>query len=201
MATPFPVNEGDELAAVALTIPQQLAVRTKASAPTHKALSAFDARLLNGAARGLSPNELSRSINGTLGPAECAVRVREMLADKAFWSPVERKQLLLHRVNQVVDDLFDVAGNSKDSQDYSALIRALDLARKTMSEMEGTTEAEMQAMVRLQAAQMVQFIQAALARAKNILHDEYPDYDPSVVDEAMQLAMLELSGDREEDSS
>jgi len=188
MATPFPVNEGDELAAVALTVPQQLAIRKKASAPTHKALSAFDARLLNGAARGLSPNELSRSIGGTLSAAECAVRVREMLADKNFWTDPERKQLLLHRVNQIVDELMEIAKNSQDSKDYSALIRALDLARKTMGEMEGATEAEIAMMVRMQAEQMMDYMDALMRRAREILSEEHPDFDPNVIEEAIELA-------------
>lgn len=166
--------------------------RTVTTTPTHRGLSAFDAKLLNGAARGLSPNELSRHIGGTLSPAECAVRVREMLADKAFWSDPERKQLLLHRVNQVVDDLFEVAGRSKDSQDYSALIRALDLARKTMSEMEGATEAEMQAMVRLQAESMMDYMDALMRRAREILSEENPDFDPNVIEEAIELARADV---------
>ena len=124
--------------------------------------------------------------------AECAVRVREMLADKAFWSDPERKQLLLHRVNQVVDDLFEVAGRSKDSQDYSALIRALDLARKTMSEMEGATEAEMQAMVRLQAESMMDYMDALMRRAREILSEENPDFDPNVIEEAIELARADV---------
>jgi hypothetical protein len=160
----------------------------KTSVPTYKGLSAFDEKLINGAARGMSPNELSRHIGGTLSAAECAVRVREMLADKNFWTDPERKQLLLHKVNQVVDDLFTLASSSQDNQDYSALIRALDLSRKTMAEMEGATEAEMAAMVRMQATQMMDYMDALMRRAREILAEENPDFDPNLIEEAIELA-------------
>lgn len=175
-----------------LTVAEKVAKRNAELAPRTKGLSAFDERLLNGAARGLSPNELSRAIGNTLSPAECAVRVREMLADKNFWTDPERKQLLLHRVQQVADDLMDIASNSKDSQDYSALIRALDLVRKVVSEMEGATEAEMTALVRLQASAMIEFIEKAMERAKEILHEEYPDLDLNVIEDAFETAVQDV---------
>lgn len=153
-----------------------------------KAISAFDARLLNGAARGLSPNELSRLVGGTVSPAEAAVRVREMLADKNFWSSVERKQLLLHRIHKAVEDIAERADQTKDSKDFGALIRALDLLRKSLAEMDGATEAEMAAMVRMQAADMMDYMDALMRRAREILADEYPDFNPDVIEEAIELA-------------
>ena len=111
-----------------------------------------------------------------------------MLADKNFWTDPERKQLLLHRVNQIVDELMEIAKNSQDSKDYSALIRALDLARKTMGEMEGATEAEIAMMVRMQAEQMMDYMDALMRRAREILSEEHPDFDPNVIEEAIELA-------------
>ena len=190
MAIPSPLSDDIEVYVGPTTVAQKL----KANPPAHttSAISAFDARLLNGASRGMSPNELSRSIGGTLSPAECAVRVREMLADKNFWTDPERKQLLLHRVHKAVDDLFEIAENSKDAQDYSAVIRALDLLRKTLADTDGATEAELMTLVRLQAGAMIEYVETIMARAKEILGEEYPDLDLNVIEDAFETAAQDV---------
>lgn len=162
----------------------------KTSARTE--VGAFDDKLLRGAANGLSPVELSRRVGGTLTPAECAVRVREILNDKAFWGGTEKKQLLLYQVQTTVEELASISKNSGDSQDYSTLIRSMDLLRKVLGEMEGQTEEELEAYVRAQAGQMVQFVSKVLDRAKEVLSEEYPELDASVIDDAFQTSMFEV---------
>lgn len=163
-----------------------------AKSPSRTEVGPFDAKLLRGAANGLSPVELSRSVGNSLSPAECALRVREILSDKAFWNDPERKQLMLFRVQTVVEEMAEIASNSGDNQDYSTLIRAMDLLRKVLGEMEGTTEEEMRAMVRLQAGAMIEFMDTAMKRAKEILMDEYPEFDENVVEDAFETAMLDV---------
>lgn len=166
----------------------------KTSARTE--VGAFDDKLLRGAANGLSPVELSRRVGGTLSPAECAVRVREILNDKAFWGGTEKKQLLLYQVQTTVEELATISKNSGDSQDYSTLVRSMDLLRKVLGEMEGATEEEMRAMVRMQAEDMFNYVEAIMARARKILEEEHPEFDPAVIEEAIVLAREDIRGQR-----
>lgn len=151
-----------------------------------KELSRFDNILLSGAAGGKSGNELSASVGGTLSPAECLVRVRHILADKDVWSDIERRQLLLHRIYSLTDELTELASNTKDTKDYSALTKALELLRKILAEQGQTSEEEMQRFVKLQASTMLEFIETAFEYAENLLSEKHPEFPVLEVREAFQ---------------
>jgi len=153
-------------------------------------VSPFDNRLLEGASLNKSPVELSKSIGGVFSPAECALRVRSMLEGKAFWTDPEKKQLLLYRVYDLVDDLTTKAKKSEDSKDYSALIKGLDTLRKVLADQEGVTEAELVALVRLQAGAMLGYINAAMDHAVVLLKERAPEIPAALIEDTFEEAMV-----------
>lgn len=151
-----------------------------------KELSRFDSILIDGAAGGKSANELSASVGSTLSPAECLVRVRQILADKDVWTEPERRKLLLHRIYSLTDELTELASNTKDTKDYSALTKALELLRKILSEQGQASEEEIARFVKLQASTMLQFIETAFDYAERQLSERHPDFPVLEVREAFQ---------------
>ena len=160
-----------------------------------KELSAFDHRLLDLAASGKSPTEMSRALGGTLNAAEVRLRVSALLTERNWTSALEKKQLAMFRLQQVVDELLEISRASQDSGDYSALLRALDQQRKALDAQSALTEDELKRMTRAQAEQMVEFLTAAISRAREILQADYPDVPDGVLEEAMQEAMVQIAAD------
>lgn len=57
--------------------------------------AALDRRLIDAQRQYMSPEEMSRHVNGQLSPAECLVRVREILTSKSQLDEVMERRLLL----------------------------------------------------------------------------------------------------------
>lgn len=65
--------------------------------------SAVDRRLIRGAAKYLSANELSESVLGQLTPAQCQDRVIELLDSKTILNEVQERRMLLVRMSEHLD--------------------------------------------------------------------------------------------------
>lgn len=162
-----------------------------------KEISRFDTILLDGAAGGKSPNELSASVGGVLSAAECLIRVRAMLSDKSIWTAPEKKALMLHRVYQLVDDLSKQAESTKDTGDFSALMRALDLLRKVLAEQGQATEEELAKMIQLESGVMLQRITAAFRYAREVIAEKYPEAPLDEIEDAFDTGLALGMGEDE----
>lgn len=62
-------------------------------------------RLLDGAIRKMTPQELSASVNGQLSPEECVVRLREFLGSVDYLDDVAFRRLLLVEIGNFLESL------------------------------------------------------------------------------------------------
>ena len=84
--------------------------------------SSIDRRLLAQAAKYATPNEMSEAVMGELTPAECVVRVKELLASKTIYDEIEERRLLLIQQAEWLDWLKTQRDNDKS---WSAINRAM----------------------------------------------------------------------------
>lgn len=150
-------------------------VATTASAPG--ALSRFDNILLGGAALGKSAEELSRLVRGTMSPEECLLHVKEILRRRNVWELPERKQLVLHQLQNLADDMQKQYQQSGDRNDAALLLKALSEVSTTLEKQGAITEAELKMVNAAQARVMMSFIIAAYNHARKLLAEEFPDLD------------------------
>lgn len=167
-----------------------------------KELELLDLRLLQAAANGYSPEEMSRKYP-SVTPAEAAVRVKEMLASRDIWDEVEKQQLLLHsayavkeKMEALLDDLDLLDDVPKHIDVYVKLLKTMDgiLEKRTK-----LTEAEMEQITRAHARAMMGMIEAGYQRARDLLAQEYPMVDLLEIDAAFNQGMKQASYAQEED--
>jgi len=69
------------------------------------ALGPYDRKILNAAADGLSPNEISKAIGGIFTPEQVANRVKDLLAGRDWLTTMEQEQLVVEQLGQMVQGL------------------------------------------------------------------------------------------------
>lgn len=75
--------------------------------------SAIDRRLIRGAAKYMTPKELSDSVMNQLTPAQCRDRVVELLDSKTMLDEVQERRMLLIQMSEHLAWLSDQRGNEK----------------------------------------------------------------------------------------
>lgn len=144
-------------------------------------LSLLDRKLLDAAAIGMTANEMEEEF--FIPAAQAIGRVRELLAQKNIWDEIEQRKLMAHSLMQRKAEIekatIDVE-NPKHIEAYTKLILAIDrITDKPMK----ISEEELQRVGQAQAKAMLQMIEMAYGRAKQLLAEDYPYLDLSEIDE------------------
>lgn len=84
----------------------------------------IDKRLLSAQAQYFSPEEMSEHVNRQLTPAQCKVRVNEILTSKSELDEVQERRLLLI---QMAENLEWLRGKRDDPKSWGAINRAFKL--------------------------------------------------------------------------
>lgn len=117
-------------------------------------------RLLEGAVRKLSPDELSESINGQLSPEESVLRLKEFLRSTDYLDYVETRSLLLVEVGSFLEslrvDAIDFGKDRARDQFLRTLQLMLDQTQKQMPELDDMIS-------KIGKAHAEMFVQAAMA--------------------------------------
>ncbi len=117
-------------------------------------------RLLEGAVRKLSPEELSASVNGQLSPEECVVRLKEFLRSTDYLDYVETRSLLLVEVGNFLESLREDAIDFGKDRSRDQFLRTLQLmleqTQKQMPELDDMIS-------KIGKAHAEMFVQAAMA--------------------------------------
>lgn len=152
-------------------------------------MSRFDNILLSGAALGKSAEELSRLVRGTMSPEECLLHVKNILRSRNVWELPERKQLVLHQLQNLADDMQNQYRTSGDRNDAALLLKTLSEVSTTLEKQGAVTEAELKMVNAAQARELMNFIIAAYGHAEKLLAEKYPEMPFQELQEAMQLGM------------
>ena len=163
-------------------------------------LSARDRRLLDGAASGLSANELAESVG--LPAERCKLRIDELLSERDVYTEIQQRQLYLHELHQLKDQLkAGIDTNGLDNRTASVLLNTLKSIGDVVTQSEKITNEQLRVITESQARAMVQLFSAATERAKEILRSDYPDVDILVIEEAitegLREKMLEITHEQQ----
>lgn len=143
-------------------------------------LTILDRKILDSAAAGMSPAEISEQY---YMPAEQVVsKVRELLAQRDVWDEIEQRKLLVHSLLKVKGQIeaYTVdASDPKHIEAYTKLILAIDRISEKQTKI---TDAELDRVSAAQAAVLVQMVEMAYNRAKQLLATEYPYIELDLID-------------------
>lgn len=87
--------------------------------------SSVDRRLIRGAAKYLTPQELSDSILNQMTPAQCIDRVNYLLENKTSFDEVKERRLMLMRMSDHLDFLMD--GHQGNDKAWGAIAKQFKL--------------------------------------------------------------------------
>lgn len=131
--------------------------------------SKLDSRLIRGAAKRMSPEELSEYVNGQLTPAQCVVRIKDYLKSIDFLTEVEQRKFYLLQAAEFLEsmrsDVMDM-GDSKARTTYLGTLKLLvDSSAKTIESLDDV--------VNTLSARHAQFFTDAIIAAVGAARAEY----------------------------
>lgn len=145
-------------------------------------LTLLERKILDAAASGMTPTEISEAY---YMPAEQVVaKVRDLLAQRDVWDEIEQRKLLvhsLHTVKRQIEQLSVDVSDPKHIEAYTKLVLAIDRISEKQTKI---TDAELDRVSAAQASVLVQMVQMAYNRAKQLLSAEYPYIELDVIDGA-----------------
>lgn len=160
-------------------------------------VSLLDETLLRAAAAGKSGEEIER-LTG-IPAAQAVVHVKNLLARRDVWSDVERRQLLIHELNELKGSLQQNAVEFKDPVSARLLLQTLSELGRRLDAQQVQVDEQVLRLSEFQQGILLRAMDAALGFAKRELAERYPDVDSSVLDElvgeGLMLAKAELQDD------
>lgn len=157
-------------------------------------VSLLDETLLRAAAAGKSGEEIER-LTG-IPAAQAVVHVKNLLQRRDVWSDVERRQLLIHELNELKGSLQQNAVEFKDPVSARLLLQTLSELGRRLDSQQVQIDEQVLRLSEYQQGVLLRAMDAALGFAKRELRERYPDVDVAELDElvgeGLMLAKLEL---------
>lgn len=147
-------------------------------------LSGIDDKVLSLADR-LSPEEISREIGGVLSPAGVRVRLNHLLRERDWLESTQKEQLILRRMNKVIDELEDRTKYDLDSA--KVLLQYLKASADRLDKRNAAREIDLNTLYGNQAKIMARAYDIALAHMRGALRGEI---EAAVWDEAAREALM-----------
>lgn len=146
-------------------------------------LSGIDDKVLSLADR-LSPEEISREIGGVLSPAGVRVRLKHLLGARDWLEAVEQEQLILRRMNKVIDEL---EGQTRHNLDAAkVLLQYLKASADRLDKRAAAREIDLNTYHVNVGREMARVYDIALGYIKGALREEI---DPLLWDEVAREAL------------
>lgn len=154
-------------------------------------LSILDRKLLDAAANGMSPAEMEEEF--FVPAAQAVATVRALLSQRDIWDEIEQRKLMAHSLMQRKSEIerltIDVA-DPKHIEAYTKLVLAIDrITDKPMK----ITDAELERVGQAQAKALLQMIEMAYNRAKQLLTTDFPFLDLTDIDEAFNEGLRDAA--------
>ena len=146
-------------------------------------LTVRDKKLLEGAARGLSANELSEMTG--LPVERCKLRVDELLEEKNVWTDVQQRQLYLHELNALKTQLQDeLTKYGLDNKTATVLLNTLKAIGDVVTQSEKITADQLRVITEAQGRALMLLCSQAFVYARQELEKHYPEVDILVIEQA-----------------
>ena len=160
-------------------------------------LTVRDKKLLEGAARGLSANELSEM---TGLPAErCKLRVDELLEEKNVCTDVQQRQLYLHELNALKSQLQDeITKYGLDNKTATVLLNTLKAIGDVVTQSEKITADQLRVITEAQGRALMLLCSEAFIYARQELERYYPDVNVLQIETAFTNGLRKRAGELNE---
>lgn len=164
-----------------------------------KEVSLLDETLIRAAAAGKSGEEME-SLTG-VPAAQAVLHVKQLLSRRDIWNEVERRQLLLHELNELKQSLSDAAITMRDEDSAKLLLKVLQEIGKRLDSERTKLDTDIIKLSEYQEKVLLRAMDAALDFAKKELAQRYPlvpkeELDELVI-EGLVRAKAELESERE----
>lgn len=166
---------------------------------SNKEVSLLDETLIRAAASGKSGEEME-SLTG-VPAAQAVLHVKQLLSRRDIWNEVERRQLLLHELNELKQSLSDAAITMRDEDSAKLLLKVLQEIGKRLDSERTKLDTDIIKLSEYQERVLLRAMDAALDFAKKELAQRYPlvpkeELDELVI-EGLVRAKAELESERE----
>ena len=166
---------------------------------SNKEVSLLDETLIRAAASGKSGEEMD-SLTG-VPAAQAVLHVKQLLSRRDIWNEVERRQLLLHELNELKQSLSDAAITMRDEDSAKLLLKVLQEIGKRLDSERTKLDTDIIKLSEYQERVLLRAMDAALDFAKKELSQRYPlvpkeELDELVI-EGLVRAKAELESERE----
>lgn len=164
-----------------------------------KEVSLLDETLIRAAASGKSGEEMEQ-LTG-VPAAQAVLHVKQLLSRRDIWNEVERRQLLLHELNELKQSLSDAAITMRDEDSAKLLLKVLQEIGKRLDSERTKLDTDIIKLSEYQEKVLLKAMDAALGFAKKELAERYPlvpkeELDELVI-EGLVRAKAELESERE----
>ena len=147
-------------------------------------LSLRDATLLDLAANNKSAEEMGLELG--IDPARAVVRVKALLSSRDIWSDLEQKQLLLHSLFKLKEQLEKQSANYADPKETKVLLATISAINDILDKQGKLTEDQLTTITQTHARALVELVQSAFGLAEELLADKYPSVDLDEIRAAFQ---------------
>lgn len=166
-----------------------------------KEISLLDETLIKLAASGKSGEEMAQMTG--IPAAQAVQHVKTLMAQRDVWTEVERRQLLLHELNELKESLSQNAIDFKDLDSARLLLKTLELIGKRLDSSQLKLNEDVLKLTDFQQRVLLRAMDSALSFAKKQLKERYPEVSSDELDElvaeGLTLAKYEIAAEGEVD--
>ena len=160
-------------------------------------VSLLDETLMRAAAAGKSGDEMEQ-LTG-VPAAQAVMHVKQMLSRRDIWSEVERRQLLLHELNDLKESLTDRAVQLQDEDSARLLLKVLQEIGKRLDSERTQLDIDIIKLTEYQERILLRAMDSALNFAKGELSERYPEINKNELDELVGQGLLKAKYEIEKD--
>lgn len=114
-----------------------------------------DKKLLDMAASNATALEMEAEVG--IPAAQCVVHVKKLLAERDIWTEIERRQLLLHDLYELKDELLSKS-NMMDPRAAGVTLQAIRLLSETLDKQTALSNEEVSRITNAQTKRMLEII-------------------------------------------
>ena len=151
-------------------------------------VSLLDEALIRAAASGKSGEEMEL-LTG-IPAAQAVLHVKQLLGRRDIWSEMERRQLLLHELNELKDSLTDRAVQLQDDDSARLLLKVLQEIGRRLDQETTKLDVDILKLTEYQERILLRAMDSALNFAKKELAERYPDVKKEDLEELVGQGLL-----------
>lgn len=164
---------------------------------TQNQVSLLDETLLRAAASGKSGDEMEQ-LTG-IPAAQAVLHIKQLLSKRDIWTEVERRQLLLHELNELKDSLTETAVHMRDEDSARLLLKVLQEIGRRLDQDRSRLDVDVIKLTEFQERVLLKAMDAALNFAKGELAERYPQVPKEELDELVVEGLIRAKAELEQE--